>query len=297
MEKDAALLEAIHSLNWNICLVLTFLVILVLSRLFLFKILELLLIVYYSLESKSWVKPKHLGIIMDGNRRFAKDKGVQTGEGHKKGSEKLKDVIRWCYDMDVRVLTVWAFSTENFSRDKKEVDDLFNLMSRELTALKDHEVIRKHQVKVNVIGEKQFLPEFLLNSIQQLEMSTAHYTNYIFNIAIAYGGREELGTSFRNSILQELSSSNDLQQIRNKVQNWSMQESIESINKNTYFSNQPEVDLILRTSGEKRLSGFMLWNCVHSELYFVENTWPNFSKLDFLKALKNFNQRDRRFGK
>eukprot|EP01114_Cavostelium_apophysatum_P021900 TRINITY_DN7766_c0_g1_i1.p1 TRINITY_DN7766_c0_g1~~TRINITY_DN7766_c0_g1_i1.p1 ORF type:complete len:301 (+),score=53.66 TRINITY_DN7766_c0_g1_i1:146-1048(+) len=297
LDKNAALVEAIHSLNFNVIFVISCLVLAFLLHFLVVRLKYFLLLSLFTMESPYWTKPKHLGIIMDGNRRFAKNQGLETNAGHKKGSEKLKEVLRWCYDVRIKIITVWAFSVENFSRDKQEVEELFQLMHREFTALKDHEVIRTHQVRVKIVGERQLLPPFLQETIQKLEYSTAHYNQHIFNIAVGYGGREEVATSAKSWMLEEISKTSDLETLKQRIEKQTLQETAERLNSHTYFASQPEVDLIIRTSGENRLSGFMLWNSVHSELYFVKNTWPNFSKLDFMWALRNFNSRQRRFGK
>jgi len=230
--------------------------------------------------------PKHVAIIMDGNRRFATDLGLAPYAGHLFGRDKVEEVMEWCFELKIKNLTLYAFSTENFKRDTGEVELLMKLCKNELNkAVKDSR-IHKNQVKVRVIGHIESLPNDLRESAQVLLNETKNYDKYSLNIALAYGGREEIVRAIRN--------------IAKDVKGGSLQikDIIEpTVSKYMYTNELPDPDLILRTSGEERISNFLLWQLAYSELYFSDVFWPVFSKRDFLKAIRTCQQRKRRFGK
>jgi tritrans,polycis-undecaprenyl-diphosphate synthase [geranylgeranyl-diphosphate specific] len=230
--------------------------------------------------------PKHVAIIMDGNRRFATELGLPPDTGHLFGRDKLEEVLNWCFDLGIKNLTVYAFSTENFDRDNTEIKTLMNLCRNELDkALKDSR-IHKNQVKIRVIGRLDLLPNDISKSAQYVMDKTKNYNKYSLNIAIAYGGREEIIQA-----IQKIAS--DVKE--NKLRIEDIKESI--VSKYLYTNGLPDPDLILRTSGEERISNFLLWQLAYSELYFSDVYWPAFQKRDFLRAIKTCQQRKRRFGK
>ncbi len=215
---------------------------------------------------------------MDGNRRWAKARRLPSFEGYRAGYNKIEEVLNWCNDAGIRILTLYAFSTENWNRPKKEVDFLMNLFHRALT--KDIKKFHKNNICVRVIGRKEKLPEKIKKAILKSEKLTKNNTAGILNLAINYGGRLELIDAF-NKIAE-----NPPKKITEDL-----------ISKNIYTAGLPDPDLIIRTSGEHRLSGFLTWQSVYSEFYFTEHHWPEFSKEDFDNALSNFANRRRRFGK
>lgn len=229
--------------------------------------------------------PQHVAVIMDGNRRYARRLGLTEEEGHRLGRNKLQEVLEWCFDLNIKILTVYAFSTENFKRNEQEVRSLLNLCREELERAIQDSRIHKNQVRINIIGHLDLLPEDLRKSVKQIMDATAHYSRYILNIALAYGGRQEIIDALR--------------QIAQDVQNKKL--SIEDIDEKTvssylYTKDIPDPDLILRTSGEERISNFLLWQLAYSELYFSDVYWPAFKKRDFLRAIYTYQQRKRKFG-
>jgi len=230
--------------------------------------------------------PKHIAIIMDGNRRFAKSFGLNPKAGHFFGSDKIEDVLDWCFEIGIDILTVYAFSKENFNRSDDEVTTLMNLCKEELDKASKDSRIHKNKVRVKIIGDLDYLPDNIKQSAQEIAESTKDYDNHFFNIAMAYGGREE--------ILEAI------QKIAGDVKQGKLE--IDDISQNTvssylYTNGIPDPDLILRTSGEERISNFLLWQLAYSELYFSDVYWPAFQKRDFLKAIKTYQNRIRRYGK
>jgi tritrans,polycis-undecaprenyl-diphosphate synthase [geranylgeranyl-diphosphate specific] len=223
---------------------------------------------------------------MDGNRRFATGLGLTPDTGHLFGRDKVEEVLSWCFELGIKNLTLYAFSTENFNRDSKEVKSLMNLCKEELDRAAKDSRIHKNKVKVRIIGHIESLPDDIKESAKDLLKETKNYDKYSLNIALAYGGREEIIRAIQN--------------IANDVRNRNLK--IDDINETTvskymYTDGLPDPDLILRTSGEERISNFLLWQLAYSELYFSDVFWPAFSKRDFLKAILTCQQRKRRFGK
>jgi len=230
--------------------------------------------------------PHHVAVIMDGNRRFAKEFGLTTTEGHIKGKDKLEELLDWCMELGIKVLTVYAFSTENLHRDPDEVESLMKLFEDNFYRLGDDKRVHEHGIKVTMLGQRDLLPPSVKKAIEYAETRTAGYTNYYYNIATAYGSRQE--------IIQAI------QQIAEKVKEGELQ--VEDITEKTfsnflYTADFPDPDLILRTSGEERISNFLLWQLAYSELYFTDVYWPGFRKIDFLRAIRSYQLRQRRFGK
>ncbi len=223
--------------------------------------------------------PKHVAIIMDGNGRWANSKGLPRREGHKEGVNTLKDIAKAAGEIGVGYLTVYAFSTENWKRPKMEVDFLFNLFKN--TIRNEFKELKDNNLNINVIGRKKGLPEGLIEEIDRLEKNTDNEDGLVLNIAFNYGGRAEIVDTAKKIITKN----NNIDQLNEK-----------KFASNLYLGNIPEVELLIRTGGEKRLSNFLLWEIAYAELYFTDQYWPDFSKDDLKKAIKEFNQRERRFG-
>ncbi len=236
-------------------------------------------------EIEKHPKPLHVGIITDGNRRFAREIGMDPNDGHVRGKDKLEEVLQWCLDVGIKIVTVYGFSTENFNRNKKEVDFLFKLIDRSLRDLMKDERVRKNGIKVKVIGEIQRLPQYLVKTIRETESFTSGFKNFRLNIALGYGGREEIINGIRRLAQDVLEGKVEIQDITE-----------ESFRNYLYDSSLPDPDLILRTSGEERVSNFLLWQSAYSELYFSDVNWPEFRRLDFLRAIYSYQSRERRFG-
>lgn len=225
-------------------------------------------------------KVSHLGIIMDGNRRWAKNQGLNTLEGHKRGYEKFQEVSQWCLDRDIKVLTVYAFSTENWNRAEQEVGYLMKLLEDAL--MRELDTFHEKQIKVNIIGRKNKLSKSILEKIDKVEEATKDYTKGVLNVALNYGGRAEM-----------------IHAIKGIVSEGHTPEEIDKdlIEKHLYTAGLPDPDLIIRTSGEQRTSNFLIWQAAYSEWYFTNVLWPDFSEKDLDEALDDYAARQRRYGK
>ena len=242
-------------------------------------------------KSHNWRRPGHLGVIMDGNRRFARQAGFASAlAGHRLGAEKLHEVLRWCHDAGIPVVTAWCFSLENFERSTQEVEGLLGLFEDKTREMAEGGQVHEHQIRVRFIGKLQLLPESLRREIRRVEEATCGYDRLQLNVAMAYGGREEIADAFRRHIKAGLESGRDVDNVLEGLD-------ADSIAPYLYTSGQPEPDLILRTSGEVRTSGFLLWQSAYCEFYFSDMNWPAFREIDFLRALRAYDQRQRRYGR
>lgn len=223
---------------------------------------------------------------MDGNRRFAAEMGLMTTEGHEKGRDKLEEMLHWCMELGIRILTVFAFSTENLRRDSEEVEHLMELFAENFRRLSDDQRVHEHGIRVRVIGQRALLPKKVRESIENAEKMTRDYDQYFLNLAIAYGGREEILQAIRR-IAEAIS--------RGEMKPEDISE--KSFSQLLYTADIPDPDLILRTSGEERISNFLLWQLAYSELYFADIYWPGLRKIDFLRAIRSYQDRNRKFGR
>ncbi|MDP3244538.1 MAG: polyprenyl diphosphate synthase [bacterium] len=223
--------------------------------------------------------PQHIGIIMDGNRRWAKEKGLPTFEGHRRGYNKIKEVGDWCLKRGIKTVTVYAFSTENWKRSKKEVNYLMGLLKR--FARKEVNFFNKRNVKIKFIGRINELASDIKKAINNIEEKTKNNTRALFNVALNYGGRAEIIDAVKKIIKEKISA----KKIDEKL-----------ISSYLYTKDLPDPDFIIRTSGEKRLSSFLLWQGSYAELCFYPAYWPAFSEKDFDECLLDFAKRKRRFG-
>jgi len=229
--------------------------------------------------------PQHVAIIMDGNRRFAKKLGLKATRGHLYGRNKVKDLARWCRELRIPIVTIYAFSTENFRRSSDEVDVLMQQFKEAFREFADDPEIHKHRVKIRAIGNVPLLPKDVQESIRYAEERTRDYDDFIFNVAVAYGGREEIIESVKRIAREVKNGTLDVDSI-----------DAETISKRLYTYDLPDPDLIIRTSGEERISNFLLWQNAYSELYFTDTYFPELTKADFLKGIRNLLKRQRRFG-
>ncbi len=230
--------------------------------------------------------PRHVGIIMDGNRRFARELWMDPLDGHKKGRDKLEEVIEWCRELGIEILTVYAFSTENFNRTRDEVERLMRMFAENLKKAADNEKTHRHGIKIRVIGQVDLLPEEVREAVRYAEERTKEFNNFVLNVAIAYGGREEIVRAIKEIAKKVKEGKLTLDDITE-----------DTVRKHLYTADIPDPDLILRTSGEERISNFLLWQSAYSELYFADIYWPTFRKIDFLRAIRSYQLRERRFGK
>ena len=230
--------------------------------------------------------PKHVAIIMDGNRRFAKLQGnIDVIKGHELGVDTLENVLDWSIELGIEIITVYAFSIENFNRPQNEVEGLMRLFVINFKRLVDHEKIHKNEVRVKVVGRTELLPDDVKEAIDEAEEATKNYNKRFLNLAIGYDGRLEIIDSFKKII-------KDVQEGKITVDDVDE----ELVSKNLYTEGIDDPNLIIRTSGEERLSGFLLWQSSYSELYFCETLWPELRKVDFLRAIRSYQARERRFG-
>ena len=235
---------------------------------------------------KAGVIPRHVAIIMDGNRRFARDLGLgNPAMGHERGKDKLEELLQWCLDIGVRILTAYAFSTENLNRPSDEVKELMRLFAENFRRVGDDERVHRHRIKIQVFGDRDLLPKEVQDSIAYAEGRTKGYDDYRFNLAVAYGGREEILDAIRDLVREGQAGRVTPEQIDEKF-----------FSRRLYTADLPDPDLVLRTSGEERISNFLLWQLAYSELYFVDVYWPGFRKIDFLRAIRSYQQRQRRYG-
>lgn len=241
---------------------------------------------YISRGLKPEKMPKHVAIIMDGNRRYSKLKGnVDVLKGHEMGVDTLENVLDWSVELGIEIITVYAFSTENFNRPKHEVDGLMELFVIHFKRLAKHEKIRINEVRVNVVGRLELLPEKVREAIREAEEATAQYDKRLLNIAIGYDGRLEIIDSIKKIIKDVEDGKITIDDVNEEL-----------VSKNLYTEGLDDPNLIIRTSGEERLSGFLLWQSSYSELYFCETMWPALRKVDFIRAIRSYQARDRRFG-
>ena len=230
--------------------------------------------------------PKHIAIIMDGNRRYAKLQGNKNVlKGHELGADILEKVLDWSIELGIEIVTAYAFSTENFNRPKEEVEGLMKLFVFNFKRLVDHEKIHKNEVRVKVVGRTELLPDDVKEAIKEAEDATKHYNKRFFNLAIGYDGRLEIVDSIKK-IIKDVEDG--------KITADDVDEDM--VSRNLYTEGIDDPNLIIRTSGEERLSGFLLWQSSYSELYFCETLWPDLRKVDFLRAIRSYQARERRFG-
>jgi len=230
------------------------------------------------------IKPSHIAIIMDGNGRWAKKQGLARREGHKKGVSVLKDIVKVAAKNKIKTLSVYAFSTENWNRPKLEVDTLMRLLVSSLK--KEIKTLQKNNIRLNAIGNLETLPGKVFRELQEVIEKTKTNNRMVLNLALSYGSREEL-----TSAIREIS----LKVKNNEITADAIDESV--INQHLYTRNFPDVDLLIRTSGEQRISNFLLWQIAYAELYFTKTLWPDFRKENLFEAIYNYQNRERRFGK
>ncbi|MEV8043303.1 isoprenyl transferase [Streptomyces griseoluteus] len=228
--------------------------------------------------------PEHIGVIMDGNRRWAKAAGSSTVHGHRAGAEKIEEFLGWCDETDVKVVTLWLLSTDNFDRPQDELGPLLDIIDGVVRTLAEDGRWRVHHV-----GTRDLLPAGMQQTLKQAEESTAHVEGIVVNVAIGYGGRQEIADAVRSMLADAQDKGVTMAELAESVD-------VDMIGRHLYTGAQPDPDLVIRTSGEQRLSGFMLWQTAHSEYYFCEVFWPAFRKVDFLRALRDYAARHRRYG-
>ena len=229
--------------------------------------------------------PRHVGAIVDGNRRWAKDAGHDLQSGYRAGAAKVDEFLEWCHELDVGTVTFWVLSTDNLHRDADEVASI-------MAAVEDlvDRLAADGRWKLDLLGSLDLLPPESVGRLKHAaDLTEAHQTEMRVNICVGYGGRQELTDAMRSLLLEESASGRSLEDVARTL-------NVDDIAEHLYTKGQPDPDLVIRTSGEQRLSGFLLWQSVHSEFYFCDALWPAFRRVDFLRAMRSYAARDRRYG-
>lgn len=239
-------------------------------------------------QIKGLPMPEHVGIILDGNRRWAWQRALTPVDGHSIGARVGEEVLNWCLEFGIKTLTLYTFSTENFARASEEVNAVLKIVEEEARKLGKDKRLHTHKVRVKTLGRIDLLPESLREVLVQLENETRNYDGHFLNVAIAYTGRAEIVDATKKIVEDVNHGHLALEQIDEGM-----------FHKYLYTAHlpNPNPDLVIRTSGEERLSGFLLWQSAYSELVFVDVYWPEFRRIDFLRAIRLYQMRHRRFGR
>ena len=229
--------------------------------------------------------PRHVGVIVDGNRRWAKSVGATSAHGHRKGADKIVELLRWCEEAGVEVVTLWLLSTDNLTRPPAELEPLLAIIERTVRNLADE----PSDWRINPMGALDTLPGQTAAVLKEVADATVARSGMMVNTAVGYGGRREIADAVRSLLSEHVTRGSSLEDVVAQLD-------VEHIGEHLYTRGQPDPDLVIRTSGEVRLSGFLLWQTAHSEFYFCDAYWPDFRRVDFLRALRSYAQWQRRFG-
>ncbi len=229
--------------------------------------------------------PRHIGVILDGNRRWARQAGITKAAGHQRGADKITEVLGWSQETGVEVVTLWMLSTDNLDRDPEELAALFDIICTAVERLAED-----GRWRLQHVGAANLLPAEAASRLDQAISTTAAHTGLHVNVAVGYGGRHEIADAVRAVLRKGVDAGHSLEEVASTF-------SVEHIAQHLYTTGQPDPDLVIRTSGEQRLGGFLLWQSAHSEFYFCDAYWPAFRKVDFLRALRAYSQRERRMGR
>ena len=229
--------------------------------------------------------PRHVGVILDGNRRWARAVGSSSEQGHQAGADKIEELLGWCDDAGVEVVTLWLLSTDNLTRPAAELDPLLRIIEAVVVELAQPQ----NRWTLNIVGALDLLPAETAEILKEAAGRTGGRPGVLVNVAVGYGGRREITDAVRALLHSHVASGSTLEEVADLLD-------VEHISEHMYTKGQPDPDLVIRTSGEQRLSGFLLWQSAHSEFYFCEAYWPDFRRVDFLRALRAFAARQRRYG-
>jgi len=231
-----------------------------------------------------------VGLILDGNRRYARSIGLMSIlEGHRLGAKKLEEVLTWCEELNIRMVSIWILSTENLQRPPEELVGLLQLIENRLRDAAHDPKTHTKRMRIRAIGKLELLPESLRDAIREAEEATREYDSFFLNVAVGYGGRQEIVDAVQSLLRERLEGGKSLEGTIEEVTS-------DNVGKYLYTYDLPDPDLIIRTSGEVRLSGFLLWQSAYSEFYFCDAYWPAFRRIDLLRAIRSYQQRERRFG-
>ena len=228
--------------------------------------------------------PKHVGVMLDGNRRWAKARGENTASGHRAGAENIEPFLTWCEDLGIELVTLWLLSTDNLNRPKDELTPLLGIIEDVVAAL-----AAKKRWRLHLVGARDLLPPETRSRLEAAINQTDDVDGLVVNIAVGYGGRQEITDAVKDLLREAAARGEGLEELADKLTS-------DRIAEHLYTKGQPDPDLVIRTSGEQRLGGFLLWQSAHSEFYFCEAYWPDFRRVDFLRALRSYADRERRFG-
>ena len=230
--------------------------------------------------------PTHVAIVMDGNRRFALSSGLRNEQGHRMGKEKVRQVMRWCRDIGIKYLTVYALSLENLrTRSPDELGTLFDLYESGFLELCDDREIHRDRVRCKAVGQIRLLPGRVISAIDAAEKATKDYDDLVFTVCLAYGARQELVDAIKGILSDHRDGKIDLESVSEDL-----------VSQYLYTNDIPDPDLVIRTSGEERVSNFLLWQMAYAELFFMDVHWPAFRRRDFLRAVRTYQGRQRRYG-
>ncbi len=229
--------------------------------------------------------PRHVGVMLDGNRRWARARGTGTSEGYRAGAENIANLLSWCDEAGVEVVTLWLLSTDNLvGRREHELEDLLGIIEHAVDTLAD-----THRWRIHPVGALDLLPAQTAARLKDAEDRTRDVEGMLVNVAVGYGGRREIADAVRSLLHEHATKGTSIEELAEVID-------VEHIAEHLYTKGQPDPDLVIRTSGEQRLGGFLLWQSAHSEFYFCEAYWPDFRKVDFLRALRAYGERHRRYG-
>jgi short-chain Z-isoprenyl diphosphate synthase len=234
--------------------------------------------------------PRHLGLIQDGHRRYARQAGVSMLHGYELGAAKAEEVLTWCGQLQIPMVTLWWLSTENLNREPDDVSAVLDVIKGTVPEWIQRGVADRVGMRIRPIGKLELLPTSVRQALQSAEYATRHHNRLLLNIGVGYGGREEVIDAVRGYLHDSFARRDSPEDILQGLTS-------DAVGKYLYTYDCPDPDLIIRTSGEVRLSGFMLWQSAYSEFYFCDAYWPAFRRIDFLRAIRSYQQRHRRFGK
>jgi short-chain Z-isoprenyl diphosphate synthase len=228
--------------------------------------------------------PRHVGVIVDGNRRWARASGAGAAQGHQAGADKIQHLLGWCEEVGVQVVTLWLLSTDNLNRPSGELNELLRIIEETVDSL-----AATRRWRLQPVGALDLLPVATTERLKVAGEATRDIDGITVNVAVGYGGRREIADAVRSLLHQQAARGTSIEELAEILD-------VEHIAEHLYTAGQPDPDLVIRTSGEQRLSGFLLWQSAHSEFYFCEAYWPDFRKIDFLRAMRTYAERERRFG-
>jgi len=228
--------------------------------------------------------PQHIGVMLDGNRRWARAVGADTADGYRAGADNIRPLLGWCEEVGVKVVTLWLLSTDNLNRPPEQLTGLMSVIEGAVESL-----AAERRWHVHPVGALDLLPASTAAKLKAAEEATRDIDGILVNIAVGYGGRREIADAVRSLLQEHAAAGTTLEELADVID-------VEHIAEHLYTKGQPDPDLVIRTSGEQRLGGFLLWQSAHSEFYFCEALWPDFRRVDFLRAIRAYAERERRFG-